>query len=1654
MASDNTKTIYTIGVGRKEFGDFVAELKAAGVRSVVDIRSYNNPKKRPEFASGRLRQALEREGISYEWQGEVLGDHPKDRSLYVDGSRENPVDYGLQEQSETYRAALDAISERLMEGEVLCVLGSEADPAYSHRTLGFGQAFERRTGMAVSHITGVGTQASQADVVTRTVGGERMMAAAGVSPDDYLNMTFLSDSSMRAAGSSVVMMQAKDLDRERRTLKEDWSYGIPVEVVQSSSGSFLDTAKENAEWGDITLAVSPSFSSRAVLASKETAGGRFIAEELPMHSEDLRDPDVAMAAAIRAAMRVKMAVSKGGYDLSGHAKSNSYDRDVAVWTGDSGSLQKRDFDRGWAVLGVELANEGWNTPVVKIVGGTADAPEVQTFRAGQEEAFRQALSAAVAALPKMAQESDADLGVLLFDDNFSAKWRQRLERDLPSFAQPVFDVLDPLKAEVSDVVIEKPLRLNVVASPMVGATASSLEDVDLETYARNVLGYLIDEGVGVSGVRTSGQAGMEAAFTSAAQYWMCDPTVLCPQGFRLTIDDGMGVGMNVSDEAMFMNRFRGGRREMVENLPARLAERIERMQGERMRGLSASVSREERPQKGLSDAQILTLRLCGLSNASLSEVIRAAHGRTFSGASELKVLLDECRENGVEGIQYIAEPMIENMIATAARHISEGEQAGVHLLTVESERFPVSLSDIPAPSSFKERKRDQAKEAVSELEAMYELYGFSATEMAEIGEEWRRRSGGGEETGMDLDDGAPVLLWYRGDLSALDTLSVALVGSTTPLPETELAARRFSERTALSGASVVVSWNPGTSLSAMETAMANDGKVIAVMSGGLDDKTVHMTPGLASRVVASGGLLLSEWPVGVHPDTYRTELRERLVAALGDGTVVISGSKDGRSAGIARKAYEMNRTVFAVEYTDAVTREIREKLTGNEELVRQGARTLPSTAGMEYDEAIMMMSGASEGDIRDIRIRRAAEKASTLVIAPDPKRAVRYSVLHLPGEDEIYLVPSSDAVARKAVVEHVGHEVRFEEPKEAATLKEDYIRRAAVEFGSGTARQYPQPWTDCLYYRDGKMQDMLEVFSKGMPPKNVRLENKVYFDMLRQAAELIQESLQEAAGLPRTPAYRFAEAMYLTVAPNSISVMQGDRVRGSVSLSPIGTIKIDYNGDGPVYKDGPGLERLGYYEQEKPVFRTRLAGMNVSAVRNLAADMVNSVMGFGDDEERYIFSSKAFADDRHRSTQLDKNDEVERMENVDNVAVAASDVAKAVSEGSIFAEDSAKGIDEIMNGLNGDLQGCIHKVSLKDKSKSRSESGTYKGPDSHILVQRCGKACIMQFSKRDTRMAYGNEVKSGKEKGTKLEPFSKWYDRCYVPTEKHGRVMKNGKMNLLSRNGEEEMLYFDKLHRPLKNADRSSTEKWPDYVGELKDGIALVTHGGKSNFVNEKGELLCSKWYDRTREYCEGYAAVCTVKTLEDGRTQEYWNFVNREGKELFVNEFSYVGDFHEGWAVIRTREDEKQPLKYNFVSTDKHYLTRQWYDRAEDFREGFAVIEKDGMANFIGADGKELFKNWCSETRGFHEGWAVIRTREDENPSLKYNYVNRKNQLLSKVWFDSALDFNEGKGHAVCNGVEYDVDRIGWRLPQQEMENSIKNGKEEAESIGQEIEI
>ncbi|GAA1682037.1 DNA-processing protein DprA [Fodinicola feengrottensis] len=159
----------------------------------------------------------------------------------------------------------------------------------------------------------------------------------------------------------------------------------------------------------------------------------------------------------------------------------------------------------------------------------------------------------------------------------------------------------------------------------------------------------------------------------------------------------------------------------------------------------------------------------------------------------------------------------------------------------------------------------------------------------------------------------PVALWLRGPLRLADTVrqSVAVVGSRAASGYGSHVTAELSYGLAIRDWTVVSGGAYGIDGSAHRGALAADGQTVAVLACGVD---VPYPPGHAGLFdqIAHSGLLVSEWPPGTTPRRPRFLVRNRVIAALTAGTVVVeAGARSGARA-TARRATELGRVVMAV----------------------------------------------------------------------------------------------------------------------------------------------------------------------------------------------------------------------------------------------------------------------------------------------------------------------------------------------------------------------------------------------------------------------------------------------------------------------------------------------------------------------------------------------------------------------------------------------------------------------------------------------------------------------------------------------------------------------------------------------------------------------
>jgi len=162
---------------------------------------------------------------------------------------------------------------------------------------------------------------------------------------------------------------------------------------------------------------------------------------------------------------------------------------------------------------------------------------------------------------------------------------------------------------------------------------------------------------------------------------------------------------------------------------------------------------------------------------------------------------------------------------------------------------------------------------------------------------------------------APPVLYVRGNIAALrHPLPVAVVGTRKMTAYGSAATRTIVGPAAAAGAAIVSGLALGIDAAAHEAALRSGGTTVAVLAGGVDAPSVgpRTNAALAERIVASGGALVSERPPGSAPSKIAFPLRNRIIAGMSRGTLVIEAAAKSGSLITAYLALEAGRDVFAV----------------------------------------------------------------------------------------------------------------------------------------------------------------------------------------------------------------------------------------------------------------------------------------------------------------------------------------------------------------------------------------------------------------------------------------------------------------------------------------------------------------------------------------------------------------------------------------------------------------------------------------------------------------------------------------------------------------------------------------------------------------------
>jgi DNA processing protein len=211
----------------------------------------------------------------------------------------------------------------------------------------------------------------------------------------------------------------------------------------------------------------------------------------------------------------------------------------------------------------------------------------------------------------------------------------------------------------------------------------------------------------------------------------------------------------------------------------------------------------------------------------------------------------------------------------------------------------------------------------------------------------------------------PLLLYAQGRVELLQAPSLAVVGSRRPTRQGADDARAFAACLSQAGLTIVSGLALGVDGAAHEGGLDGPASTIAVVGTGLDRVYPRRHLALAHRI-AREGLIVSEYALGTPPLPFQFPARNRIIAGLARGTLVVEAALQSGSLITAQQATEAGRDVFAMPGSIHAPQS-----RGCHALIKQGAKLVDSANDILEE---LRWPGAAP---RPVVVGAAAESAAT-----------------------------------------------------------------------------------------------------------------------------------------------------------------------------------------------------------------------------------------------------------------------------------------------------------------------------------------------------------------------------------------------------------------------------------------------------------------------------------------------------------------------------------------------------------------------------------------------------------------------------------------------------------------------------------------------------
>ena len=200
-------------------------------------------------------------------------------------------------------------------------------------------------------------------------------------------------------------------------------------------------------------------------------------------------------------------------------------------------------------------------------------------------------------------------------------------------------------------------------------------------------------------------------------------------------------------------------------------------------------------------------------------------------------------------------------------------------------------------------------------------------------------------------------------------MCLAVVGSRRATRYAEQAVQELVEPIARAGVVIVSGLAFGVDALAHRAALNVGGITVAVLGGGVDERSIAPVSNraLAESILDRGGAILSEYPDGTESVHYHFPVRNRIIAGMSQGTLVVEAAVKSGSLITSKSAMEEGRDVFAVP--GPITSELSQ---GPNNLLKMGARPVTSA------EDILSVFGVLNGRVKSVPVANSPTEAILL----------------------------------------------------------------------------------------------------------------------------------------------------------------------------------------------------------------------------------------------------------------------------------------------------------------------------------------------------------------------------------------------------------------------------------------------------------------------------------------------------------------------------------------------------------------------------------------------------------------------------------------------------------------------------------------------------